>query len=140
MRCTRVLLILLSVFAFIPAAHAATQTSDYYHSPDTVFVQSNTAATAASGQLVCAGSSLPQGWVVLDYYQDGNVPCFVQAPYFPANVWSIQNLNNAPVGTVINICVDYNKGLPSKDWRVVRYFPSSSLCGRPKNPKCFNVV
>lgn len=137
MRSPRVLLALLLLLAAFAPLHAATVSSDPYQSPDTVFEQTESPAAAAAGQPVCAGSAVPQGWMIVDFFRADNIAC----PFVSAwNVWIIQDLRNEPVGSVVNVCFDFNRSLPSTDWRVNRYFRSGSLCGHPQFVTYNNVV
>jgi len=137
MRCIRVLPVLLLFLASLAPLHAATVSSDLYQSPDTVYEQSEVSAAAATGQWVCAGSTVPQGWMIVDFFRADNIGC----PFVSAwNVWVIQDLRNEPVNTIVNVCSDFNRALPSSDWRVNRTFKSGSLCGHPQFVTYNNVV
>jgi hypothetical protein len=44
-----------------------------------------------------------------------------------------------PVGTIINVCTDYNRAVPA-GWVVDHYFQSSGLCGHPQFVTYYNVA
>jgi hypothetical protein len=139
------LTLLLSTTA--PAAVQAASSPDVYQDTSTQYMTGDTPVAAAAGQTVCAGASLPAGTMVVDFFRADNIACVVGFPYSPWNVWIIDNLNATnsqgfpvyPVGTIVNVCTDYNRVVPA-GWVVDHYFQSSGLCGHPQFVTYFNVA
>jgi hypothetical protein len=147
MRIIRVLLTLLCLVP-LPATVRAATSPDVYQDPSVQYLSGDTAVAAAGGQVVCAGAALsPPGTMVVDFVRADNIACFVGAPYYPWNVWVIDNLNATdsqgrpvyPVGTLYNVCRDYNRAIPT-GWVADHFLRTSGLCGHPQFVTYDNVV
>jgi hypothetical protein len=140
-RLTRFLLMLAMCLATFSSPARAAGT-DQYQNPDTVYQQYDSQSVAAAGQTVCAGSTIPAGWTLVDFFRADNSSCSNSpfSRYYPWNVWVIEDLRNAPVGTTLTVCTDYNNKLPSDDWRVVKYDRSSAQCGHTQFVLYFNIA
>jgi len=133
-RLSRVIPLLAALLLCLPALSQAATYTDPYQNPDTVYAQSNT--TATSTQRVCAGSQVPAGSLIVDFYYDSTANCF---PINSWNVWVLEDLTNLPVGTLLKACTLVNSNLPA-GWRANGYLLSGTQCGRPLYLTYYNVV
>ncbi len=83
---------------------------------------------------ICAGSSVPQGWIVVN--DDWNPMTCGRPSIRISNVWLIERYNNKPVGWTMSVCstapTPYGWVETQRDW-------SSLACGRPSSSYIKNV-
>lgn len=101
-------------------------------------------ATAKAGmdpkgkrQIVCRGSRLPAGWVLVDDLRDsaqcdGTNPASIKL----YNVWTIEKVEGRASGTVIDICT--SSATPA-GWTMVDVFRDKDRCGHPDELFAGNV-
>jgi hypothetical protein len=81
-------------------------------------------------QIICRGAKIPAGWVLVDDLRDteqcdGKNPAAVKI----YNVWSIEQIEGKPSGTVIEICT--TTPTPA-GWALVDVFRDRDRCGHPE--------
>lgn len=92
---------------------------------------------SAQRQIVCAGATVPEGWIWVDDTRDASI-CGGDRPGMERayNVWVIERVENRAPGTVIDVCA----AAPTPSgWVLMDVFRSRMLCGHPDELYVANV-
>jgi hypothetical protein len=84
----------------------------------------------AATQTLCAGSTIPEGWVLKDMYRD-SFKCTNSLSTYQWNVWVIESHTDKVEGTSMRVCV----GLVPEGWLKSDITDSSTQCGRDSSAR-----
>ena len=88
-------------------------------------------------QIICRGSVIPAGWILVDDLRDtsmcgGSNPQVVNS----YNVWAIEKIDGTPVGSTLTVCASAQT---PAGWSLVDVYRDKTVCGHPDDLFATNV-